>query len=279
MRNLIIFLWKYNFFLLFLIIECFCTYLIVQNNNFQRATFINSSNKVVGNVQQMVSSITTYLNLRNANDALMRENAYLRTMMPNAFYYDSIAHKTSIDTIRRQQYSYVTAKVINNTINRRNNYLTLDKGSLQGVRSEMGLISSNGIVGIVKDVSPHYSTAISILHKDAKISAKLSKTNHIGSIVWEGFDAATASLLYIPKNAPVHVGDTILTSAYSSIFPEGIMIGTVKSFDLKTNDGFYSIKVNLSTNFYTLDYVYVVENLFKEEVQALEDSIKKNDRQ
>ena len=142
----------------------------------------------------------------------------------------------------------------------------------------MGLLSPNGIVGIVKDVSLHYSTALSLLHKDARVSAKLNKTNHIGSIVWESYDPATASLHDIPKNAPVHVGDTVLTSSYSSIFPEGILIGTVKSVDLETSDSFYDIKVTLSTNFYTLNYVYVVENLFKEEQKALEDSLKKHDR-
>lgn len=277
MRNLIIFLWKHNFFILFLILEFFCASLIVQNNNFQRTSFINSSNKVVGDVQGFVNSITEYLNLSNANDALIRENAQLRSMLPNAFYFDSLAHKSINDSLRHQQYGYITAKVVNNTINRRNNYLTLNKGSLQGVRPEMGLISSNGVVGIVKDVSPHYSTAISILHKDSRISAKLSKTNHIGSIVWDGLDAATASLLDIPKNAPVHIGDTIVTSAYSSIFPEGVLIGTVKSFDLKTGNSFYAIKVNLSTNFYTVNYVYVIENLFKEEERTLEDSLKKHD--
>jgi len=234
---------------------------------------------MVGNVHAFVNSITEYLDLRNANDALIRENAHLRSLMPNAFYSDSVSHIAVRDTLRHQQYSYITAKVINNSINKRNNYLTLNKGSLNGIRSEMGLLSSNGIVGIVKDVSPHYATAMSILHKDAKISAKLSKTNHIGSIVWDGPpDAATASLLDIPKNAPVHVGDTIVTSPYSSIFPEGIMIGTVQSVDLKTGNSFYAIKVNLSTNFYTLNYVYVVENLLKDEQRVLEDSLRKHDR-
>ncbi len=278
MRNLVIFLWKYNFFLLFLILEFFCTYLIVQNNNFQRTSFINSSTKVIGNVQSFVNSITEYLNLRNANDALIRENAQLRSMLPDAFYLDSLFRKSIKDTLHHQQYAYITAKVVNNTINRRNNYLTLNKGSLQGVHPEMGLISSNGVVGIVKDVSPHYSTAISLLHKDFRISGKLSKSNHIGSIVWDGLDASTASFLDIPKNAPVHIGDTIITSSYSSIFPEGILIGTVKTCDLKTGNNFYAIKVNLSTNFYTLNYVYVVENMLKDEERALEDSLKKHDR-
>jgi rod shape-determining protein MreC len=278
MRNLIIFLWKHNFFILFLILEFFCASLIVQNNNFQRTSFINSSGRMVGNVQSFVNSITEYLNLRNANDALIRENAHLRSLLPNAFYSDSVANKPVYDTLHHQQYVFLTAKVINNTINRRSNYLMLNKGSLHGIRPEMGLLSSNGVVGIVKDVSPHYCTAMSILHKDSHISAKLSKTNHIGSIVWEGFDAATASLLDIPKNAPVHIGDTIVTSSYSSIFPEGVLIGTVKSFDLNTGDSFYDIKVNLSTNFYALNYVYVVENLYKDEQRALEDSLRKHDR-
>ena len=154
MRNLIIFLWKYNFFILFLILEFICASLVVQNNNFQRASFINSSNKLVGSVQSVVNSITEYLNLRNANDALIRENAHLRSLMPNAFYSDSTGGQTVKDTIRRQQYIFKTAKVVNNSINRRNNYLTLNKGSEQGIQPKMGVLSSDGVVGIVKDLCP-----------------------------------------------------------------------------------------------------------------------------
>ena len=268
---------KYNFFILFLILECFCTFLIVSHNNFQRSSFLNSSNRLEGSVHSFVNSITEYLKLRDANDALVRKNAELMSKQPNAFYFDSAYHVQVYDSLRHQQYEYITAKVVNSTINGRNNYITLNKGRLQGILPEMGLISTDGVVGIVKDVSEHFSTAMSLLHKDSKISGKLKKANHIGSIVWDTKDASTASFEDIPKNAPVHIGDTIVTSTFSSIFPEGILIGTVKSVDLKAGSSFYDIKVNLSTNFYSLNYVYVVVNKYANEERVLEDSVKKHD--
>jgi rod shape-determining protein MreC len=249
----------------------------VQNNNFQRTSFINSTNAVAAKVNTVVTSVTEYINLRTSNDALSRENAALKTLLPDVFYIDSAIWHTSNDTILQQQYAFMTAKVINNSVNRRNNYLTLNKGSLQGIKPEMGVICSDGIVGIVKDVSEHYSSVISFLHKDSRYSARIKKSDYIGSMVWDGFDETHATLNDIAKHVKVLKGDTIVTSSFSALFPEGVMIGTVDEVSSSGGNNFQDIKVKLSTPFGKLSYVYVVSNLLKEEQKALEEPLK-NDR-
>ena len=272
MRNLFLFLWKYNFFIFFLILEAFSGYLIVQNNNFQRASFINSTNKVAAEVNTMVSAVTEYINLRAANDALSRQNASLRTLIPDVFYIDSALKQLVVDTIHKQQYTFLTAKVVNNSINRRNNYLTLNKGSMQGIKPEMGVVSAEGIVGIVKDVSEHYCSVLSFLHKDTRISARFKKSGYIGSMVWEGSDATHGALTDIAKHVKISLGDTIVTSSFSSIFPEGVMIGTVDEVDPNTGNNFQDIRVKLSTSFGNLTYVYIISNLYKDEQRKLEEN-------
>ena len=277
MRNLFLFLWKYNFFISFLVLEILCGYLIVQNNNFQRASFINSTNQVAAKINTGVSSVTEYINLGITNDALSRENAAFKSLMPEVFYIDSAIRRVQSDTILKQQYTFMTAKVVNNTTNRRSNYLTLNRGSLQGVQPEMGVICPDGIVGIVKDVSDHYCSVISFLHKDSRISARLKKTSFIGSMVWDGFDASHGRLNDIEKHVKVSKGDTIITTSFSSIFPEGIMIGVVEAVNPTSNSTFQDITIRLSTKFGSLSYVYIVSNLLKDEQQALEEPLK-NDR-
>ncbi|MBL0258881.1 MAG: rod shape-determining protein MreC [Bacteroidetes bacterium] len=272
MRNLFLFLWRYNFFIFFLVLEAFSGYLIVQNNNFQRASFINSTNTIAAEVNTMVSAVTQYINLRTTNDALSRQNASLRTIVPDVFYIDSVLKQLNVDSIHKQQYTFMAANVVNNSINRRNNYLTLNKGSLQGIHPEMGVVSAEGIVGIVKDVSEHYCSVLSFLHKDCKISARFKKNGYIGSMVWDGTDPTHGSLNDIAKHVKINLGDTIITSSFSAIFPEGIMIGTVDKVDPNSGDNFQEIEVKLSTSFANLTYVYIVSNLFKEEQRKLEEA-------
>jgi rod shape-determining protein MreC len=274
MRNLFLFLWKYNFFIFFLLVESLCGYIIFQNNNYQRTTFVNSTNAIAAKVNTAINSVTEYINLRSTNDALARENAALKSILPDVFYIDSALQHISGDTIRSQQYAYMTAKVINNSTNRRNNYLTLNKGSKQGVRPEMGVISSDGMVGIVKDVSDHYSSVISFLHKDARISARLKNSGYIGSMVWDGFDETRGNLKDIAKHVKVSKGDTIITSSFSAVFPEGVPIGIVESVNPAGGNNFQEIVVKLSTPFGKLSYVFIVSNLFKEEQRVLEEPLK-----
>ena len=160
--------------------------------------------------------------------------------------------------------------MINNSTNKRNNYLTLNKGKLDGVKPEMGVISSDGVVGIVKDVSDHYCSVMSLCNKDFHTSAKLKKNNYFGNLSWEGGNPSKAVVIEIPKHVPLVKGDTLVTTIYSGIFPEGIKIGTIDNFEIKAGENFYTSVVNLSTNFYNLSYVYIVNNIFKGEQKKLE---------
>jgi rod shape-determining protein MreC len=270
MRALFLFLWRFKYFILFLLIEGFCFFLIFQNRNFHRTAFINSTNTIAVSVNESVTTFKEYLNLKKVNSDLSDENSQLRSQLQDAFYVDTAEKKTVNDTIYHQQYSFLTAKVINNSANRRNNYLTLNKGSLQDVKPEMGVICSEGIVGIVKDVSEHFCSVLSFLHKDARMSAKIKKSEYIGSLIWDGYDATEATLKDIAIHVKLEKGDTIVTSSFSAIFPEGIMMGTIEDFKTKEGDNFYDITVHLSTDFSKLSYVYIVNNVLKEEQRQLE---------
>ena len=181
------------------------------------------------------------------------------------------------DSLKHQQYSFIMAKVINNSITRRNNYLTLDKGSLLGVKPEMGVVTSQGVVGIVKNVSEHFCTVMSVLHKDTRIGARFKNNNYFGSLAWEGTDPKTAVLKDIAKHVIFKTGDTVVTTSYSAVFPENILIGTVQSSEIKPGENFYNIQIKLSTNFSNLTYVYVVNNIFKSEQREMESETVKND--
>lgn len=270
MKNLINFLIRSWFFILFLVLQGVALVLLFNNNSFHKASFINSSNVVAGKVYETESEITDYFNLKAANRLLAEENARLRAMRPMAFEITDKKFFEKNDTLFYQKYSFTNAKVINNTTDRRNNYITLNKGSLQGIQPQMGVISSNGIVGVVKDVSPHYSTVLSLLHKAVKVSAKIKKNNNFGSLAWDGTNPDFAYLNDIASYVKLQKGDTIITTSYSDIFPEGILVGTVESLDGKSSDAFHKIRVRLSTNFSTLSYVYVIKDFTRTERDSLE---------
>jgi rod shape-determining protein MreC len=277
MRNLLLLLWRYNFFLFFLAIEGFCFYLVYQNSHFHHATLVNSTNTVAAKINSALSAVTEYVNLKETNDALARQNAALKSLLPGVYYIDSVNRQSVNDSLRHQQYRFMTARVVNNSTNRRSNYLTLDRGILQGVRPEMGVISAEGVVGIVKDVSDHYCSVLSFLHKDSRISARVKKNGFIGSMVWDGYDDRFGSLKDIAKHVKLAKGDTIVTSSYSKIFPEGVPIGVIDLVNAKTGDNFQEVKVRLSVSFGSLTHVYIVGNLMKEEQVKLEEG-QKDDR-
>jgi len=278
MKNFILLIRKYNFFLLFLILQVAALYLLITNNSYQRTTFINSSNFYVGKTFEAYSSLTDYLKLSYNNKILAEENARLLNQMPYAFYELDKNVQFVNDSLYKQQYKFTEAKIINNTVSKINNYITLNKGRMHGLEKDMAVISSSGVVGIVKDVSEHFSSVISILNSNIKISSKIKKNGYFGSLVWDGKSAEYANLLDIPIHAKVEVGDTIVTSEFSNIFPQGIMIGIVSETST-AGESFKSIRVNLSVNFDNLSYVFVVSDLFKEERKKLETQTQaQNDR-
>lgn len=276
MRALVLFFIRYYSFFLFLLLETLCVFLLVQNKSFHRATYFNSANYLVGNLYQMKNSMMEYIRLGNVNEQLAAENAWLKTQLHNTLEVAVRKSDTIFNSETHQQYVYVAAKVINNSVNKSNNYLTLDLGNNSGVEQQMGVICPDGVVGIVKNVSGNFASVISVLHKDIKLSAKVKKNGYFGSLSWTGYNTKDALLTEIPKHAPIQKGDTIVTSGYSSFFPDNILIGIIEEFELKEGDNFYKIKVRLSTNFQNLDYVYVVKNILREEKIELEETSQKN---
>lgn len=277
MRNLLLFLYRNNYTLTFLALECICFWLMIQNNNFQNASVFNSANRFSASVLEAVSFVNEYIHLKTTNRFLAAENARLRSM-GSWQTEDQLHDSTWIDTLAYHQYEFTAARVVNNSINRRNNYLTLDKGRLHGVEPEMGVVSASGVVGIVKDVSDRYCTVLSLLHKDSRISARFSSNQYFGSLVWNGTDPEKAQLKDIARHVPVQLGDTIVTTAYSAVFPPGVLIGTVSEFEVKPGDYFYTIYVKLSVSFGSLTHVYIVNNKFKAEQRQLEKAATPNDQ-
>jgi rod shape-determining protein MreC len=277
MKKLFLLLWRNNFTILFLFLWSISIYLVVANNRFQQVYVFNSANSAVASIMVSVNYFTDYLHLKETNESLARENAELKGRLASNFYSLSSSDSTIKDSSYVQQYTYTTARVVNSSVNRRNNYLTLDKGRIHGIQTDMGVISSDGVVGIVKDVSEHYCTVMSLLHKNSKVSARFIGTNYFGSVVWDGESSREADLLEIPKHVRFKKGDTLVTTVFSTVFPEGVRVGTVSGFELKSEANFYQIDLKLSTDFAKLSHVYIVKNLLKDEQQKLEEKTTESD--
>ena len=276
MRNLVLFLWKNNFTLLFVLLEALCIFFLVQNNTYHRTSFINSANKLSGNVLQLYADVDIYFNLKSDNEQLKRENALLRTLSSSSFITSSAKEFLATDSLRKQKYEYISANVVNNSTNRRNNYLTLDRGSLNGIKQDMAVISTSGVVGHVESVSPNFSSVMSLLHKDSKISAMLKKDATFGQLSWDGEDYRYATLTDLPNHIQLKVGDTIVTRGHGSMYPSNILIGTIEKFEIKSGEHFFTVQVKLSTTFKKLSYVYIVKNIMKAEQDSLENSSQKD---
>jgi rod shape-determining protein MreC len=277
MRNLWIFISKYNAFFLFLIFEVTSLVIYVKNNSYQRAGFLNSANEVTGGLYAKSDELYGYLSLKDVNDSLARENVHLRNLLKSSLYVDTITRHKVSDTVYRQQYEYIVARVINNSVNHINNYLTINIGSKQGIVKGMGVICNKGIVGKVIFVSDHFALVQSLLHKDSQFSAMLANNKEIGSIAWgDDMDPHKGILKDVSNNAQPKLGEWVVTSGYS-LFPEGVPIGKISS--LRTKVGGYSLnmEVSLSVDFSKLEYVDVVDNKFAKEQDALEAQQKKDE--
>ncbi len=270
MRNLIQFFVRYHYQFIFILLEVFCFLLIFKNNHYQSSSFLNSTNRFSANLYQASSNVKEYLLLKDENLSLAVENSILRGKLRSAYETIDTSEYKITDTVYKQKYSFMLAKVVNNSTNRRNNYLTLNIGAANGVKRDMAVINSLGIVGLVKDVSENYASCLSILHKDVRVNCKLKKDGSYGPLSWEGNDPDYANLTDIPLHARIKKGDTIVTSPLSSIFPEGIMVGIVDRFERKQNESLYTVTVRLSTNFRKLNHVYIITNHFKSEQDSLE---------
>lgn len=283
MQQLFLFLYRYRAFLLFIILESVSLWLVVKNNTYQGAVYFNSANYYVAKVLSASNAVTSYLNLKEINADLAVENQRLHHELAQAQLsrpvihmaprgLDSIVYKP--DSAVATRFHFKVAKVINNSVERFENYLTIDKGTLDGIRPGLGVISATGVVGRVKFCSEHFSTITSLLNTDGMmVSSKLKHSNVYGSAKWKGTDPGTINFLWVSRHQSVNPGDTVITSEYNGTFTAGIMIGVVKEARLKPNDDYYDIDVTLSTNFGNLAYVYVIENKLLKEQQTLEQNL------
>lgn len=270
MERLFLFFYQYRAFFTFLVIEVVCAWLIIENNQYQSAKFFNSSNGMVARLNNFSQDVREYFLLRNINSTLAQENAELRAKLEQ--YNQAQQASDSLfakDSTVIKQFDFISAKVVNNSVNRFTNYLTINKGSDSGVEPGMAVISPLGAVGKVKAVSNHYSVVTSILHKDYKLSVLMTRTGYFGSVSWDGKDPEFAQLNFVPRHVNPAKGDTIVTSAYNAVFPEGIMVGIIE--EVKQNPTlFYDLTVRLSQDFRKLSYVEVVRSHLKNELDSLQ---------
>lgn len=269
MRQLFAFILKHHFFFLFILLEIFAFSLIVRNN-YQRATFLNSTGKITGTVYNTYNNIAEYFTLRKTNNELVDENARLRNSLSQSFLYtDSLIHYEK-DSL----FKYIGAKVISSTISKQKNYLMIDKGSDHGIHKDMGVITSKGIVGTVVDVSANFSRVMPVLHINNKVNARIKKNRHLGNMEWDGKYYRQGLLTDIPTHVRLSKGDTIISSGNSHIFPEGMLVGTVEDYDTEHNEKFNKALINYSVDFNNLYYVYVITNIMKDEIIELEENEK-----
>ena len=261
MNNLLLFVFRYSAFLLFVLLEIISVILIVKYNQSQRSIFLNSSSIISGKLYNVADKAFEYNNLRAVADSLAAENAKLKADVYNLQRtFDHLPHtEQPLDSCLLEPYKIIHARVINNSINQRNNHFTIDRGSRDGIRQGMGVISPHGVAGIIDEVGEQYSTAISLLHSAARISASIKRNKFFGSLVWKEIDPTRMTLEAIPRQADVRVGDTIVTSGFSFIYPSGIFIGTVDRFWTEGGSNYYTIDVSLHEDIARLDRVYVVE--------------------
>jgi len=271
MQNLLRFLLKYNYFFLFVVLEIISFSLVVKFNKHQKEAYLSTSNSVSGSINQTFSFVSSYINLSEENEILTKQNTALLNKKLTSYVDNKRLANFTYDSLYNQQYEYSYGKIIRNTVWKKHNYLTINKGKNNGVKTETAVISPTGVVGIIKDVGNNFSNVISLLNTELLISGKIKKNNYFGSISWDGEDYQHVKLNEIPFHVKLEKGDTIITSGYSLIFPEGILIGTISDFTKITGGDFYDITVKLSVDFKSLEHVYLVNNLKKTEIISLEN--------
>jgi rod shape-determining protein MreC len=271
MQHLIYFIRKYRYFLLFILLEILAFYFTIQHHSYHQSKFVNSANFISGGLYNKVNSINEYFHLKTENQLLNEENALLKNQLEIIQTAKNDSIYTVIDTTYNiQKYEYTVAKVINNNFVKRNNYLTINKGTNNGISPELGVVNSKGIIGVVKNVSPKFATVLSILNSNSKINVRLKNSNHFGSLIWNGNDYNFVQIIDFPRQAKLKKGDTIITGGKSAIFPEGISVGTIHTIVIK-NHQYHQINVKLFNDMSAIGQVQIVKNLQKEEQLNLEE--------
>lgn len=282
MSNLIAFLKKYLHVLVFIILQVTAIVMLYNSMNYPRYALASATKTIAAPVNKLCYNIERHFNLFEENKQLVKQNLKLLENRDENFFTESDTMKTAyfeeVDTarnrtIRTRMYDYTTAGVVYNTIHKKNNYLMLDKGSMDGVVCDMAVLSPNGVIGIVSDVSPHFATVTSLLNSSTRISAKVLPVNQLGTIAWHFGDPSCVYLEDIPEHININVGDSVYTSGYSDIFPNNVLIGVVCEKSKTSASSFLSLKVKLTTDFNHINTVYLVRNLYKEELEGLKSKM------
>lgn len=273
MRQIINFIIRYKNFLLYVFLLLLSLGFTIQSHSYHQSRFFNSSSWLTGRIYETSFNITSYFDLQDENKILVEENELLRNLLLNQKTGDPVP----LDSVQAK-YTVTSGQVIKNSYADSRNYITINKGERDGVKPDMGVITANGILGIVENTSNRYASVQSILNENSNINAKLKNTNHFGSLVWDEKNYYEVQLVDIPRLVPLHVGDTIVTGGMSSIFPENIPIGTIKSFDLNNAKSFWRIDVTLFNDMTNLKNVYIIDNKNKAEILKLQEGTRRNDQ-
>ncbi|HLS37550.1 MAG TPA: rod shape-determining protein MreC [Sphingobacterium bovisgrunnientis] len=280
MKNLWLFLVRYNAFFWFILFFVSALALVVNNNNYQRSSFVNSSNLIVGSFFTKFNSWKEYMHLAESNKDLLDENALLRHQLQELRSRDTLFEALNTDSLDNpSRYEFIVASVVNNSVHQKNNYITINKGSRDGIQKDMGVISSTGVVGTVLNVSPNFSTIKSLLHKTEKISVSIDSTSSaFGSLVWgDNTESRFAMVRDIPNHVKLYVGQPIYTSGFSSKFPKGIKVGYIVQTDIVSGGSFKDVRILLTTKFEKLTHVYIVKDKLAKEKVELETLSEQND--
>ena len=275
MRNLLNFLFRYNHCIVFVLLQGVSFLLLFSFNNYQHSRFFTSANAFVGKIYEATRAVTGYFDLQRQNDVLMERNIWLEQQLLLADKRLKEMEEASTtswpaETTTTMFQSY-KAGVIKNSLNRADNYITLNQGSLAGIKPDMGVIGPNGVVGIIYKTSPHYSLVISLLSSKSNLSCKIAGNEYFGFLQWEGGDSRYAYLKDLPRHAEFAIGDTIVTSGFSTVFPQGMMVGVIEEAN-DTNDGLsFLLKIKLATDFGKLRNVHVLAREGIEEQKLLEE--------
>lgn len=262
MYNLLVLIKKYHAAILFVLLELLCIIMIVNSLPYQNRKMVNVSNNIAGRWHKTMANWGDYLHLKSQNDMLAEHNAMLMNQLENMSY-------TTDSLIINEMYVFLPAHVINNTIYETNNYIVIDKGIIDGIEPDMGVISDDGVVGKVVNVSKHYASVMSLLNTYSVLSCRFIDNQYIANVVWDNGNYRYGVVKDIPSHLIINKGDTLVTSGYSSMFPPDIMVGTVEEYEYDANEMFSKAKLKFSTNFSTLRHVYVVKNNFKTEIDSL----------
>lgn len=268
MQQIINFIVRYKTSLLYILLLIISLVFTAKSHSYHRSKFFNSANWISGTIYNNSQNISAYFDLQEENKKLVEENSRLRRILYNL----NISPQEKLDTTSLD-FTVQPAEVIKNSYANPDNYITINKGAQQGIKQDMGVITSKGILGIVEQTSKNYAAVQSILNSKSTINAKIKNTNYFGSLVWNGRQYNTVQLEDIPRLVPILVGDTIVTGAMSSIFPENIPIGVIRKYNLNESQSFYSIDVELFNDMTNLKYVYIIQNTNRQEIEELEAKI------